>query len=234
MRRSPTGILECERWRFSRLPTGPEGRARAFFSAPPPTVVFCANRLHSAREVEETMVHELIHAYDVQWSDTRPRSLHDAGVYAAHSLDLFTVVHSAQHGHHQVRPLGVQVRRRIAQLMRRSIARTSTDGVVGMASSSSGSEIRSARESECFEKATLLASMLPDVAFFKNSSRWLHMRCVREHAIRSTKVRRSRPSCVRVDSGLTRWLQSMFPDEAQSEVDKMFTQCYADKSPFQR
>lgn len=47
---------------------GPEGRARAFFSAPPPTVVFCANRLHSAREVEETMVHELIHAYDVRES----------------------------------------------------------------------------------------------------------------------------------------------------------------------
>jgi hypothetical protein len=45
---------------------GPEGNARAFFSAPPPTVVFCANRLHSAREVEETMVHELIHAYDVR------------------------------------------------------------------------------------------------------------------------------------------------------------------------
>ncbi|KAF1318008.1 Metalloprotease family, partial [Globisporangium splendens] len=47
---------------------GPEGRARAFFSAPPPTIVFCANRLHSAREVEETMVHELIHAYDVRIS----------------------------------------------------------------------------------------------------------------------------------------------------------------------
>lgn len=51
--------------------TGPEGRARAFFSAPPPTVVFCANRLHSAREVEETMVHELIHAYDVRYQPHR-------------------------------------------------------------------------------------------------------------------------------------------------------------------
>lgn len=26
--------------------------------------------------------------------------------------------------------------------------------------------------------------------------------------------------------------QSMFPAEAQYEVDKMFTRCYADKSPF--
>lgn len=26
--------------------------------------------------------------------------------------------------------------------------------------------------------------------------------------------------------------QSMFPNEARTEVDKMFTQCYADKSPF--
>lgn len=26
--------------------------------------------------------------------------------------------------------------------------------------------------------------------------------------------------------------QSMFPDEAEQEVDKMFAQCYADKSPF--
>ncbi|KAF1335798.1 Metalloprotease family m76, partial [Globisporangium splendens] len=54
---------------------GPEGRARAFFSAPPPTIVFCANRLHSAREVEETMVHELIHAYDcAKWTSPSPIS----------------------------------------------------------------------------------------------------------------------------------------------------------------
>lgn len=51
------------------------------------------------------------------------------------------------------------------------------------------SEIRSARESECYQKATLLAALLPDVEFFKKSSLWLHTRCVREHAIRSTKVR---------------------------------------------
>uniref|UniRef100_K3WBI6 Mitochondrial inner membrane protease ATP23 n=1 Tax=Globisporangium ultimum (strain ATCC 200006 / CBS 805.95 / DAOM BR144) TaxID=431595 RepID=K3WBI6_GLOUD len=133
---------------------GPEGRARAFFSAPPPTIVFCANRLHSAREVEETMVHELIHAYD------------------------FTV---------------------------RKMDITKSDLLAC-------SEIRSARESECYQKAHILASMLPDVEFFRKSSNWLHTRCVREHAVRSTK--------------------SMFPNQARADVDKMFDQCYHDKSPF--
>jgi len=44
---------------------GVEGKARAFFSAPPPTVVLCANRLRSTEDVKEVVVHELIHAYDV-------------------------------------------------------------------------------------------------------------------------------------------------------------------------
>ncbi|KAG3190043.1 hypothetical protein PC128_g11515 [Phytophthora cactorum] len=133
---------------------GPEGNARAFFSAPPPTVVFCANRLHSAREVEETMVHELIHAYD------------------------FTV---------------------------RKMDITKSDILAC-------SEIRSARESECYQKAKLLETVLPDVEFFKKSARWLNARCVREHAVRSTS--------------------SMFPAEAREEVDKMFDQCFTDHSPF--
>ncbi|EEY54858.1 metalloprotease family M76, putative [Phytophthora infestans T30-4] len=135
---------------------GPEGNARAFFSAPPPTVVFCANRLHSVREVEETMVHELIHAYD------------------------FTV---------------------------RKMDITKSDILAC-------SEIRSARESECYQKAKLLETVLPDVEFFKKSARWLNSRCVREHAVRSTS--------------------SMFPAEAHDEVDKMFEQCYADLSPFKK
>ncbi|KAG1713279.1 hypothetical protein DVH05_000999 [Phytophthora capsici] len=133
---------------------GPEGNARAFFSAPPPTVVFCANRLHSTREVEETMVHELIHAYD------------------------FTV---------------------------RKMDITKSDILAC-------SEIRSARESECYQKAKLLETVLPDVEFFQKSARWLNARCVREHAVRSTS--------------------SMFPAEARDEVDKMFEQCYTDYSPF--
>ncbi|GLE09844.1 hypothetical protein PINS_up021758 [Pythium insidiosum] len=133
---------------------GPEGRARAFFSAPPPTVVFCANRLHSPKEVEETMVHELIHAYD------------------------FTV---------------------------RKMDITKPDVLAC-------SEIRSARESECYRKARLLAQAMPDVEFFQKSLTWLHRRCVKEHAVRSTS--------------------SMFPHDAREQVDKMFEQCYADHSPF--
>uniref|UniRef100_M4C0K3 Mitochondrial inner membrane protease ATP23 n=1 Tax=Hyaloperonospora arabidopsidis (strain Emoy2) TaxID=559515 RepID=M4C0K3_HYAAE len=133
---------------------GPEGSARAFFSAPPPTIVFCANRLHSSQEVEETMVHELIHAYDFT---VRKMDITKANILAC-------------------------------------------------------SEIRSARESECYQKAKLLEKVLPNVEFFQKSTRWLNERCVREHAIRSTS--------------------SMFPAEARKEVDKMFDQCYADHSPF--
>ncbi|CAI5741513.1 unnamed protein product [Hyaloperonospora brassicae] len=125
-----------------------------FFAAPPPTVVFCANRLHSSQEVEETMVHELIHAYD------------------------FTV---------------------------RNMDITKADVLAC-------SEIRSARESECYQKAQLLENVLPNVAFFQKSTRWLNERCVREHAVRSTS--------------------SMFPVEARDEVDKMFDRCYVDRSPF--
>jgi hypothetical protein len=51
------------------------------------------------------------------------------------------------------------------------------------------SEIRSARESECYQKAKLLETVLPDVEFFQKSARWLNERCVREHAVRSTSVR---------------------------------------------
>ncbi|KAE9073475.1 hypothetical protein PF005_g25750 [Phytophthora fragariae] len=133
---------------------GPEANARAFFSAPPPTVVFCANRLHSGREVEETMVHELIHAYD----------------FTVREMDI------------------------------------SKSDVLAC------SEIRSARESECYQKAKLLETVLPDVEFFQKSARWYNARCVRDHAIRSTS--------------------SMFPAEARDEVDKMFDQCYTDHSPF--
>ncbi|DBA04406.1 TPA: hypothetical protein N0F65_010002 [Lagenidium giganteum] len=133
---------------------GPEGRARAFFSAPPPTVVFCANRLRSANEVEETMVHELIHAYDFV---VREMDITQSEVLAC-------------------------------------------------------SEIRSARESECYHKAQILATLMPKVEFFQKSAEWLNQRCVREHATRST--------------------ESMFPKEARRDVEKMFDQCYADRSPF--
>lgn len=44
--------------------SGPAAAARAYLEAPPPGVVLCANRLGSRREVEEAVVHELVHAYD--------------------------------------------------------------------------------------------------------------------------------------------------------------------------
>ena len=45
--------------------SGVQGTARAFLEAPPMSIVLCANRLHSAKEVEEALVHELVHAYDM-------------------------------------------------------------------------------------------------------------------------------------------------------------------------
>jgi len=46
---------------------GPEGSARAFVKGPDPmSITLCANRLQSLEEVEEVLVHELIHVYDVR------------------------------------------------------------------------------------------------------------------------------------------------------------------------
>lgn len=46
--------------------TGPEGGARAFVRGPHPlSVVLCSNRLQSSAEVQEVLVHELIHVYDM-------------------------------------------------------------------------------------------------------------------------------------------------------------------------
>lgn len=46
---------------------GPEGAARAYVKGPNPLcIVLCANRLSSKEEVEEVLVHELMHVYDVR------------------------------------------------------------------------------------------------------------------------------------------------------------------------
>ena len=46
---------------------GPEGGARAFVMGPDPlSVVLCSNRVSSRDEVEEVLVHELVHVYDVR------------------------------------------------------------------------------------------------------------------------------------------------------------------------
>ena len=47
--------------------TGPEGGARAYVRGPNPlSIVLCSNRLHSPAEVQEVLVHELIHVYDMR------------------------------------------------------------------------------------------------------------------------------------------------------------------------
>lgn len=47
--------------------TGPEGGARAYVRGPNPlSIVLCSNRLHNASEVQEVLVHELIHVYDMR------------------------------------------------------------------------------------------------------------------------------------------------------------------------
>lgn len=126
--------------------TGPEGKARAFFSAPPPTIVFCANRLHSAGEVEETMMHELIHAYDVGASS-------------------FMLLFYWRYLKFVVRKMDITKPNILAC-----------------------SEIRAARESECYQKAFLLAKLLPESNLMETVSEWKNKRCVRTHAIRSTQV----------------------------------------------
>ena len=43
-------------------------KARAYMEAPPMSVVLCANRLQDQAEMEEALVHELVHVYDVSMS----------------------------------------------------------------------------------------------------------------------------------------------------------------------
>lgn len=45
---------------------GVTGQARAYIAIPPPHVVICVNNLRSSSEIEEALVHELVHLYDVR------------------------------------------------------------------------------------------------------------------------------------------------------------------------
>ncbi len=43
----------------------PKGlKARAYFEAPPAKIVLCSDKLQTPLDVEESLVHELVHAYD--------------------------------------------------------------------------------------------------------------------------------------------------------------------------
>ena len=54
------GLLSCS--------LGFAKKARAYMEAPPMSVILCANRLKDEEEMEEALVHELIHVYDVSCS----------------------------------------------------------------------------------------------------------------------------------------------------------------------
>lgn len=55
------------RWKVKCRPcsrTGTEGKARAFITAHPSEIVLCSNRLPDRKNIEEALLHELVHAYD--------------------------------------------------------------------------------------------------------------------------------------------------------------------------
>ncbi|TFJ79970.1 hypothetical protein NSK_008528 [Nannochloropsis salina CCMP1776] len=65
-------------------------KARAYMEAPPMSVVLCANRLQDRREMEEALVHELVHVYDhalVQMDLTTCKDLAYSEVRAAREAE---------------------------------------------------------------------------------------------------------------------------------------------------
>ena len=71
--------------------TGPEGSARAFVYGPSPlSIVLCSNRLSSEKEIQEVLVHELYHVYDLHnrlWDLTNCRTLAKSEVRAAREAE---------------------------------------------------------------------------------------------------------------------------------------------------
>lgn len=59
--RSASELISCQHCGSE----GAAGTARAYVQGPPLGIVLCANRLRSAAEVEESLVHELTHLYDL-------------------------------------------------------------------------------------------------------------------------------------------------------------------------
>ena len=70
---------------------GPEGGARAFVKGPNPlSIVLCSNRLSTKEEINEVLVHELIHVYDVHhrnWDLTNCYTLAKSEVRAAREAE---------------------------------------------------------------------------------------------------------------------------------------------------
>ena len=70
---------------------GPEGGARFFVKGPNPlSIVLCSNRLSTRAEIDEVLVHELIHVYDVHhrnWDLTNCYTLAKSEVRAAREAE---------------------------------------------------------------------------------------------------------------------------------------------------
>ncbi len=70
---------------------GPEGGARAYVRGPNPlSIVLCSNRLATKAEIEQVLIHELIHVYDVHarnWDLTNCYTLAKSEVRAAREAE---------------------------------------------------------------------------------------------------------------------------------------------------
>ncbi|CAK5131436.1 unnamed protein product [Aphanomyces euteiches] len=75
------------------------------------------------------------------------------------------------------------------------------------------SEVRSARESECFNTAEAMCNN-PQFSMLNRGCEWYIKRCVKKNAVKATS--------------------SLFPDEADKLVHDVFGKCYADKAPFEQ
>jgi hypothetical protein len=71
--------------------SGPEGGARAFVRGPDPlSIVLCSNRLFSREDIEQVLVHELIHVFDVhirKWDLTNCYTLAKSEIRAAREAE---------------------------------------------------------------------------------------------------------------------------------------------------
>ncbi|ETW02369.1 hypothetical protein, variant 1 [Aphanomyces invadans] len=75
------------------------------------------------------------------------------------------------------------------------------------------SEVRSARESECYEKAQALCKN-PQLTVLLQGCEWWVKKCVKQNAVLATS--------------------SLFPNDAEKHVDKVFDACFNDHSPFHK
>ncbi|KAF0684903.1 Aste57867_23147 [Aphanomyces stellatus] len=75
------------------------------------------------------------------------------------------------------------------------------------------SEVRSARESECYEKAQALCNN-PQFGLVNKGCEWWVKKCVKQNAVLATS--------------------SLFPADAEKHVTRVFDTCYADKAPFHK